>query len=68
MILLQSLKKKLNLIDKGSCYFRVISCVLDMPSLKITSWIFRYHVTYELMILDTTVVKCCSLYQVKDFQ
>ncbi len=68
MILLQSLKKELNLIDKGSCYFLVTSCLLDNPSPKITNWICQYDVTYALMVLDSTVVKCCSLYQVKDFQ
>lgn len=62
MISLQPLKKNFSLIGKGFYYFRVIKCVLDIPSPKTTS---LDYVSYVIVSVNSTVVKLCSLYQAK---
>jgi len=64
MILLHLSKKNFNLIGKGACYSSVISCILDVPSLKST------NLSYQLFahrIETQQVVIICSLYQFKVF-
>jgi len=64
MILLHLSKKNFNLIGKGTYCSSVISCILDMPSLKST------NLSYQIFAHRTKtqqVVTICSLYQFKVF-
>ena len=65
MILLQSLKKNFNLTDKGFYYFRVRKCMLDIPSLTITSWSL---ITFYQILLTHINVRDCSWCQIKVLQ
>ncbi len=66
MILLQLLKINFSLIDKGFYYFGVIKCMLDIPSLLITSYFMTYSYSTCSYIAHINV-RDCSWYQTKVF-
>lgn len=60
MILLQSLKKKSNLIERGFYYFRVIKYMLDISSRESTSFLQPNSFPTRLHIVSFR-----SLYQIR---
>lgn len=66
MISLPLLKINFSLIGRGFNYFRVIKCMLDISSPKITNFTYllaKFESSLEGG--DSTVVKSCSLCQAK---
>lgn len=62
MLLFQTLEKSFSLIDLEFYYFRVKEYMLDISSPSITNDVWLLP---RLTVVGSTVVKNCSLYQIK---